>query len=165
MEQFTIQDAVEFAIIAEQTGAKLYDRLANRFKDNKELVDIFNQLALDERTHEAQFKRLLNTLPDEQRSGGGRYGVGEYLKATAISEFFRKDAFTHLSNVRTPKDALENAFKLEKNTVLFYEALRDVTGPNRALEEIIDTEKSHVVSLMKAMVSGAKFRGLDDTGP
>ena len=162
MEKFTVQDAVEFAVIAEQTGAKLYDRLASKFKDNAEMADLFNQLALDERTHEADFRRLLSNLPLEQMAEGGRYGTAEYLKATVISEFFRKDAFTHLSDVVTPKDALENAFKLEKNTVLFYEALKDVIGDNPSLQTIIDTEKSHVVKLMEVMLADAKFRGLGD---
>ena len=63
---------------------------------------------------------------------------------------------------RTPQDTLENAFSLEKATLLFYEALLDTLGDDASLSAIIQAEKEHVVALMKVILTGAKFRGLGD---
>ena len=130
-----------------------------------ELNEVFDRLRKDELIHEAQFKNLLDLVPEPNEGDKARYGVDEYLKATAISEFFSRDAFDRMAEFSMPEEALQNAFKLEKNTLLFYQALRDVMGANDVLEEIIGTEKDHVISLLKVITTGAKFRGLADKGP
>jgi rubrerythrin len=146
---FSVRDAVQLAIATEQTGAKLYARIAAEFSDIGALKGVFDRLHEDERVHEAQFKNLLEVLPPPCGADLADTAVEEYLKATAVSEFFGQNAFDRMANFTMPEEALQNAFQLEKSTLLFYQALHDVVGPNDVLEEIIKTEKDHVVSLMK----------------
>jgi len=89
----------------------------------------------------------------------------EYVKAMSISEFFSKShgPFKDVDKIEHYEDALEKAFGLEKATLGFYQSVREVLGKNPTLEKIIETEKSHVVTLMKVMISGGKFRSLQDT--
>ena len=161
MDEFTVHDALQLALTTEQIGRKVYTRFAERFADQSEVAEIFKRLARDENLHEAQFQTLLDQHPrtDEDL---GRYGVDEYLRATAISEFFGKDALDRLEKVEEPGDALNCAVGLEKASLLFYQAIRDTIGESPALDEIIKTEKSHLTTLMKIVLSDARFRGLTD---
>jgi len=58
---------------------------------------------------------------------------------------------------------LIKAVRLEKATLLFYHALRDNIGKQTSLDEIIAAEKTHLTTLMKVILTDARFRGLGDT--
>ena len=118
-------------------------------------------MAADERAHEHQFQKLLDNNPLTE-GDAGRFEVNDYVKATAISEYFRKDSFRNLEGVETERDALAKAFGLEKATLLFYHALRDTIGEGTALDSLIEAEKSHLSTLMTVIMTDAKFRGLSD---
>ena len=157
---FTVRNALELAVGTEQNGAKFYAKMAKKFSDQGDVAEVFTRLARDEVDHEAQFKALLD---QHEEPGTGAVTAGsEFLRATTISSFFQQDAFHDVDAIRTPQDALENAFSLEKATLLFYEALLDTLGDDASLSAIIQAEKEHVVALMKVILTGAKFRGLGD---
>ena len=59
-------------------------------------------------------------------------------------------------------DALEKAFGFEKATLGFYHAVQDVLGEKPTLTQVIEAEKSHIIRLMKVMITGEKFRSLQD---
>jgi rubrerythrin len=162
MDEFTLHDALQIAVMTEQLGAKVYSRYAERFADNKEVAEVFAKLAGEEESHERYFQSLLDQNPRSERDVG-RFGVDEYLRATAISEFFGKNALDKLKEVASPGEALTQAVRLEKATLLFYHALRDSLGASTALDELIKAEKSHLTTLMKIVLTDARFRGLSDT--
>lgn len=161
MDDFTLHEALKLAVKTEQIGEKLYTRFAKKFADNEKVAEVFSRLAKDERVHESQFQALLDKNPKTE-GAAGRYEEDEYLRATAISEFFKDDAFDELDKIETPKDALAKAVALEKTTLLFYQAIRDSVGPDTALDELINAEKSHLTTLMKVILTNAEFRGLSD---
>ncbi len=161
MDEFTLHEALKLAVTTEQIGAKVYTRYASKFAGQGKIAEVFAQLARDERAHESQFQALLDRNPRPAETGS-RYGEDEYLRATAISEFFRDDAFIDLEKIEKPKDALANAFAMEKATLLFYQAIRDRVGPDTALDEVIEAEKSHLTALMRVILSDAEFRSLGD---
>jgi rubrerythrin len=161
MDDFTLHEALKLAVKTEQIGEKVYTRFAKKFADNKEVAEVFERLAKDERVHESQFQALLDRTPKNE-GAAGRYEEDDYLRATAISEFFKGDVFESLAKVETPSDALANAVGLERATLLFYQAIRDKVGPNTALDELIEHEKDHLTTLMKVAMTDAKFRGLTD---
>jgi rubrerythrin len=162
MDDFTLHDALQIAVMTEQLGAKVYTRFAKRFADDKGIAEVFTKLAGEEQFHERYFQSLLDQNPRTEKEVG-RFGVDEYLRATAISEFFGKDAMNKLKEVATPGEALAQAVRLEKATLLFYHALRDNLGASTALDELINAEKSHLTTLMKVVLTDARFRGLSDT--
>jgi rubrerythrin len=161
MDEFTVHDALRLAVTTEEIGAKVYRRFAEKFADQHELAEIFAKLARDEQLHQAQFRALLDQHPRTNEELG-RYGVDEYLRATAISEFFGKKAVDRLKEAQDPEEALKNAVGLEKATLLFYQAIRDTIGESPALDEIIQIERSHLTTLMKVILTDARFRGLSD---
>jgi rubrerythrin len=157
----TLYKAIELAITIEQLGAEYYARMEKKFKDESELKEIFNQLAKDEILHEAQFKALIENVPDDEPEKQ-QYELYQFLRATAISEFFSKDYFKHTDNIKSSDVALGRALAFEKATLQFYEAIKEILGESKELDDIIATERSHVVALMRIIVADAKFRGMDD---
>jgi len=160
IKDLTLRKAIELAVVTEQMGADFYDRLKHKFANQKELAEIFDQLVRDERKHETQFKTVLESVP-EQDIRAEQFEQYQYLRATAISSFFRKDGLKNTDDIETSNDALGKALAFEKATLQYYEAIRDILGEQPQLEQIIDAERSHVVAIMKVIVADAKFRGLD----
>lgn len=159
LDRLTAKTAVKFAIKTEEIGAKVYTKLAKRFGDDEELKELFEQLARDEVSHGESFRKLLTQVPEEESSAGEEQL--QYLRAMSISEFFAGEGgLAARGEVKTREDALDRAFGLEKATLGFYEAIRDVMGDSDALQAIIAAEKRHVVSIMRFMITGAKVRGM-----
>ncbi len=163
-EEFTLRKCIELAVATEEAGAKFYARLANRFHKDEKVAEIFARLAKDEEIHRRQFGDLLNSVaPEEDISASPE--EYEYLKAMFISEFFSKDRgpFKGVDSIENKDDALGYAFQLEKMILGFYQAVRDTLGESDVLSGVIDAEKGHITGLMKVMISGGKFRSLQDS--
>jgi rubrerythrin len=163
LEHVTLRRAIELAITTEELGADFYQHLEDKFKENKELKDIFGQLARDEKTHEAQFKKLLEKAPtDDNREE--HYESYQYLRATSISEFFSGDGFADIEKIEERDQALGKALAFEKSTLQYYKAMEEILGDEPLLKEIIAAERRHVVAIMKVITTGAKFRGTEYDG-
>jgi rubrerythrin len=161
-EDLTLRECIQLAVTTEQIGRKFYERLARKFADDKVVADIFSQLAEDEKAHEKQFTRLLDRVP-KQELQPERYELHQFLRATAISEFFQKDYFKRVDEISTPADALGKALAFEKATLLYYQAIRDVLGENKELDAVIKAERTHVMAIARIVVTDARFRGLSDS--
>ncbi len=153
---------VEFALKTEEIGAELYQGLARRASD-PELRDLFEGLGRDEIEHRELIRSLQQRLasrfrqpvPAEQQ---------DYLRAMSMSEVFSgpKGLAGDVEGIRSRDDALERALNLEKATLAWYQAVRDVVGPDEVVDSLIAVEKKHVVKVMQLLITGAKFRGLAD---
>jgi rubrerythrin len=161
IEGLTVRKAVELAITTEQLGADYYTRMERKFGDMPELKEIFAQLTKDEKAHEAQFRAILKHVP-EDKPEDQQYELYQYLRATAVSEFFHKDYFKTMEDVDAADKALGHALAFEKATLQFYQAIQDILGDNKELDSIIKAERGHVLALMKVIMSDAKFRGMGD---
>jgi rubrerythrin len=160
-EDFTLRESIQLAVTTEQLGADYYERMAGRFKDEKAIAEIFNQLSKDEKVHEQQFKSILGDIPKEE-DRPKRYELEQFLRATAISEFFQKGYFENLEGVNETRDALAKALAFEKATLQYYQAIADVLGEHKQLKAIIAAEKNHVITLVRIIPTDAVFRGLSD---
>jgi rubrerythrin len=167
LEDMTLKGCMEFAIATEELGAKVYTELAAKFSNAKEISDLFSRLASDEKVHTQQFTELLKKSPVSK-------GVSEttenreYLKAMSVSEFFsrHRGPFKDMEKIQDRSDALQIALDFEKATLGFYKAMEDVLGKQDPLGQVIETERNHVVVLMKALlVEGSAFRSLQDKWP
>jgi rubrerythrin len=163
LEDITLAKCVEFAIATEESGEKFYQAMADKFSDNREISDLFSRLALDERVHKQQFSKYLKEIPGADPAPL-RDESFEYLKAMSISEFFStgKGPFKDVEKVKDRDEALSHAFEMEKATLGYYNAMKDVIGENDVLDSIIRAEQDHVASIMKVMITGGKFRSLQD---
>jgi len=165
LEELTLRKIVEFAITTEETGAKFYNRLASKFSQDEAVASLFMQLARDEEVHQRQFAALLAEAP-QTYADKIEYERAQYLRAMAISEFFSKAGpVAAADKVTSEADALKQALELEKASLTYYLAVRDELGHSSALDAIIAAEKQHVVRIMKTIVTGARFRSIQDDWP
>ena len=166
IEDISLKGCLEFAVATEDLGAKFYSRLAKRFAGNQEVANLFELLGRDEEVHKTQFSNLLKHLPEEVGVSNAPE-KSEYVRAMSISEFFShsQGPFANIDKIKNRDDALEKVFGFEKATLGFFQAARDLIGENSILNQVIEAEKGHITRLMKVIVTGEKFRSLQDTWP
>jgi len=163
IDSITLKDCIEFAVKTEELGARFYSRMSNKFSNEKEVAEIFGRLSKDEKTHQQQFSALLNNLPEEKGITDAPE-KHEYVRAMSISEFFshNRGPFKNVDEIKDRDDALEKALNFEKATLGFYQAVQDLMVESNALKAIMEAEKEHIAVLMKVLMTGAKFRSLQD---
>jgi len=164
IKDLTLKGCIEFAITTEEFGSENYSRLAEKFRDIKDIASLFGQLSQDELVHKKQFSELLAQIP------GGAVGnlspeMSDYLKAMSHSVFFSQyhGPFKDVDAIKDRDDALQVALEFEKATLGFYKAVEDTLESSSTLSQVIAAEKNHVIAIMKALlVEGSKFRSLQD---
>jgi rubrerythrin len=159
VEELTLDKAIDFAVQTEQLGEAVYRRMAHRFKDDLELGELFRTLAEDEKYHAQRFDKLRELARTRKLSTEEQ----QYLRAVSISDIF-SDAQSpgkNVESITSREDALQRAFYLEKTTLQYYQAMKEVL-PHEVLDQMIAEEKSHLTQVTKYMVTGAKMRGLGD---
>lgn len=149
MERFSIREAVEQAVQTEKLGYVFYTEMAKRFHEDKGLRDLFGTLATKEQVHEQKFSALKEAVRDEAPENWEE--VSYYLRAIIESEFFlgREKSLPSLVHVKNVADAVRFAIGFEKETLLYFYALRDLIAEKEAVEKIIEEEKSHIIWLGK----------------
>lgn len=164
IENVTAAKCLEFAMKTEEIGAELYQALARKFASDGELTALFEGLGRDEVQHGELIRALYQRVIPRVREQAVPAGQQDYLRAMAMSEFFSGDRSIaeQVDGIRSRADALERTLNLEKATLAFYQAVRDVVGADEVIDSLIAVEKSHVVKVMQLLITGAKFRGLAD---
>lgn len=147
MEKFSIREIIEQAIQTEKLGNEFYTKMSEKFKDNKEMKKLFEKLASHEVRHGKSFIELKKRLEDEEPEGWDE--VTLYLKAIVDSEFFlgKDKCLPSLEHVKTASEAIDFAICFERDTLLYYHALKEVTNEKEILDKIIQEEKSHIIWL------------------
>jgi rubrerythrin len=149
MERFSISEAVEQAVQTEKLGYAFYNTMAERFRDNKDLGELFGALASKEVQHEKIFTELKEIVKDETAENWEE--VSYYMRAIVESEFFlgKHKSLPSLDHVKTVSDAVRFAIGFEKETLLYFYAIRDVVKSRSVIDEIIEEERSHIIWLGK----------------
>lgn len=147
MEKFSLREAIEQAVQTERLGFEFYMEMAERFRDNPRLKDLCETLAVKERDHEKRFSELIGSVKDSGEEDWDE--VSKYLRAIVESEFFlgRGKSLPSLEGVKTVSDAIRVAIGFEKETLLYFYAIKDVLKEKEVISRIIDEEKSHIVWL------------------
>ncbi|MFZ5907586.1 MAG: ferritin family protein [Nitrospirota bacterium] len=147
MIKFSIREVVEQAVQTEKLGEEFYRKMAEKFHNNNELKKLFELLATHEVKHGKSFAELRNTLADQEPEGWDE--VALYLKAIVDSEFFlgKDKCLPSMEHVQTAAQAVEFALCFERETLLYYYALRETTREKTILDRIIREERSHIVWL------------------
>ncbi len=147
MEKFSIMEVIEQATQTEKLGAHFYNRMADKFKDNQEIKKLFETLEDKELQHEETFSSMKEKVDDKDVEGWEE--VSQYLRAIVESAFFlgKDKALTSIESVKTVSEAVDYALGFEKETLLYYQVMRDVIKEKKTIDEIINEEKSHIVWL------------------
>lgn len=149
MERYSLTEIVEQAVQTERLGYQFYTAMMERFRQDKGLKDLFTTLASAEVTHERRFSDLkakVKEAPYEDMDD-----VSLYLRAISESQFFlgREKSLPSLEGVKTVRDAVDFAIGFEKETLLYFYAVRDIVAEKSVVDAIIAEEKSHIIWLGK----------------
>jgi len=147
MEKYSIAEVIEQAVRAEKLGYEFYTRMTKRFKKDNQLQSLFKTLAEKELQHEKTFSDLKAKVKNEEPEGWEE--VSEYLRAIVESEFFlgKKKSLPSLEHVKSAAGAVKFALGFEKETLLYYYAVREAVKEEDIVDGIIDEEKKHIVWL------------------
>lgn len=147
---FRASELVELAILVEKNGEQFYNSLRESAPDET-ARDVFSYLAGEETKHIGTFQALLQPLEKHQpiETYPGEYEG--YMKALADSHvFIRKNAGRSLAQqAATSHHAIEMAMRFEKDTILFFEAMRRFIPAveHKTVDKLIDEERRHIVRL------------------
>lgn len=156
MEKFSLREAVEQAVQTEKLGGAFYQEMAKRFKDNSAMKELCETLAKKELDHEKRFSKLMGVVKDDGDVDWDE--VSKYLRAIVESEFFlgKGKSLPSLDGVKTVAEAVAFAMGFEKETLLYFYAIRDMITGKDVVSQIIDEERSHIVWLNRLATGSSK---------
>lgn len=147
MEGFSVYEAVEMAIQTEKMGHGFYSEMAEKFRGNEPVHELFSKLAEKEQVHEQSFQKLKKALGGEGPEG--REQVSDFMRAIVESAFFlgKGKATAHLRSIEDLFAAVSFAIAFEKETLLFFHGIREAVGGKPLLDGIIKEEEDHITWL------------------
>ena len=155
MINFNADEIFEMAEQIERNGAKFYRKAAEPAAGPSR--DLLLRLAAMEDDHQKTFaamraelsageQQILTADPDNT--------AALYLQAMADGKVFAADPSQALSGKEPMADILDTAIGLEKDSIVFYESMKDVVagaaGKDR-MDAIISQEIGHIVDLTEQL--------------
>jgi rubrerythrin len=148
---FNAREVFEMGVRIEVNGRTFYQEAAKR-APNAPVRKLFQDLAEWESQHAALFEKMRDGLP---KSGGTAEifdptGEAElYIKATADSHVFLKndDIVGLVAGCKGPLETLDLALMFEKDSVVFYAAMKKAVPPHLGgdkIEKIMSEEIKHI---------------------
>jgi len=155
---FNVDEVLKIAEQIERNGIGFYEKAAAGFHGDEKQTLL--RLADMERTHERVFSALRRELSRADQALEAFDPEGEaarYLAAFADGQVFDPDAdpLALLGPQSSGRDILKVAIGLEKDSVVFYVAIRDAVPESlgkEKIERIIKEEMDHIV-LLSGMLS------------
>jgi rubrerythrin len=156
---FNADEVLRIAEQIERNGIAFYEKAAERFQgDVRRILLRFSDM---ERTHEQVFAHMRRELSESNRELGAidpEGEAGKYLAAFADGQIFAPDADSKalFSPESSPRDILQTAIGLEKDSVVFYVAIKEAVPEilGRAnIDRIIQEEMDHIVLLSRTLSS------------
>jgi rubrerythrin len=145
MEKFSIREVIEQAVQTEKLGYQFYTSMAAKFmKESGEMHRLFTTLAEKELVHEKRFTELKDVVGSSEPQGWE--DISQYMRAIVESEFFlgKNKSLPSMDNIKAVEDAVNFALGFEKETLLYFYAVRDAVKEKEVVDEIIGEEKSHI---------------------
>lgn len=147
---FSPAEVLNIAIGIERSGITFYDIMA-RTTDNEEAREVFQEFVEMERGHLNKFQNMLSSIGDEAPADTATPEYAGYLQALIDDAVFTDDAAMNETMAQADNDikALEVGIKAEKDSILFYQSIRDIMPASviPAMDRIISEEKSHLQQL------------------
>jgi rubrerythrin len=158
--QLNADEIYQMAEQIERNGARFYRKAAGS-AGSADVRDLLERLAVMEDEHERTFAAMRAGLPDEARVPmvfDPENESAQYLEAMADGYVFdvREDPSAALTGAESVADILRMAIGREKESVVFYEAMKAMVPPNAGyagLDRIIKEELGHIGALSKALAA------------
>lgn len=149
MAVFGAAEIVDMAVELERVGFKFYNALAEK-ATNEETRAMFRWLATEEQNHEREFGELRKSVgtytPPESYPGEWQVYVQALIESLTI---LGDEEIQNLATKADFVEALKVGIALEKDSIIFYEALKNYV-PERErqiVDGIIAQERTHFYRL------------------
>jgi rubrerythrin len=145
-----MSEVLEFAVAIEQQGYKFYVETIKKMKEAK-ILALFQYLADEEFKHEHIFKELKKKVgdftPPESYEGEYETYMNDFIKSNFLKKIDNMQAT--IDSVKTIDDAVHVALDLERDSIVFYTALKKYIGEDNqnVIETIIQEELSHIMKI------------------
>lgn len=158
--QFNADEVFEIAMDIEENGEAFYDAATAKAK-SADAKAVFERLREAEERHYATFKALREQLPRDAAVAAVHDPDGQvslYLRILSESRVFgsREEAREVANKVADEVQALRTALQFEKDTILFFHTLQDLTRPEWGKDQIgklILEEQTHVRDISAALAA------------
>lgn len=150
--QLKPNELIHFGMQIEERGFKFFQGMAASVAD-PDVKKVFVQLSDEEEKHYNLFEKMMievNTYDPPE------YYMDEYeayVWSLANNHVLtgKADPEQYLEKVKTPMDAVDMAIGIEKDTLLFFIALKKIVYKEgqKVIEMLIDQENLHVKSLLE----------------
>ncbi len=148
---FNAREVFDMGVRIEVNGKAFYEEAAKRAA-NAPVKKLFLELAEWESQHAALFEKMRDGLPKSAGTGELFDPTGEaalYIKATADSHVFLKndDIVGLVTGCKGPLETLDLALMFEKDSVVFYAAMKKAVPPHLGgdkIERIMSEEIKHI---------------------
>jgi rubrerythrin len=148
------QEIIDIAVRIEENGNEFYTNAANMIAENNDHKSLFLDLAEKEVMHIAIFQKLAAKF-DAESFDFESADASDYVNHLADSHIFGKpDTGRELAkSIKTPREALEIAFKFENDSVAFYTELLKFarSDSKRLVQQIIEEEMEHAAEIKSFM--------------
>jgi len=149
---FEVKEVLDFAVYIEQNGYEFYAEASKKFSDPK-IVDLFKYLAQEETKHEKLFKDMAKSADTFEAEESYQGEFSAYMKEFCASHSLANRATikSRLETLKTFEEVLDMALSFEKDSVVFFSELKDMTSFDRAkaIEKVIKEELTHIRKLLK----------------
>lgn len=153
---FSDLEGLRIAVEMEKRGEAFYRRAA-KISKSQETIALLDQLAADEKRHNAEFQRL-HDLESQRLSGDPQVYDSEtsaYLSAIAADIIFPSGLMAlKQAGFENPEAVLLHAIASEKDSVLFYTELAQLCLDEHArtvFQEIARQERNHMTWLQRQL--------------
>jgi len=146
---FRVSEVIDFAVTIERHGYEFYTEAKKKFAD-PQFQSLFGFLANEEVKHGRTFKELAQDLrnytPRESYEGEYEAYTREFLKSHSLAN--REVLQEKLAALKTIEDAIEMALHFERDSIVFFSALKRYVGDRKEkVEEIVQEEVNHIVKI------------------
>ena len=140
-------EVFSMAMEIEKSGYAFYKTVAGTSQSGP-LKQLFTFLGEQEIQHYEFFEKLSKEMGDFDINEDEWEQISDYIRATTESRFFigEDKAINLAKTVSDPEKAIDIAIGFEKDTLLFFYELLNVTpeASKEAAQQIVDEEKRHI---------------------
>ena len=147
---FSGSELLEMAIGIERNGMAFYQALADK-TGNKDVKDIYNYLAGEEKKHLDTFQGMSDSLGQAKPQETYTEEYMLYLKSLIDNVVFSNvtEAQQKAARVFNEIEAVDTGIQAEKDSILFYTELQNLVREmdRKVILNIVDEEKKHLRQL------------------
>ncbi len=147
---FSAPEVVEMGVQIEKNGRDFYNAV-EKLSKNPKIKEMFTFLKGEEEGHIKRFENILSEVKKYEPSEAYPGEYFSYIKTLSEEHVFTKanKGIEIAKNIKSDLEAVDTGIKFEKDSIVFYEAMKKVVleGEHKVIDKLIEEEKAHLKKL------------------